>query len=149
MYFRMCKYPLLSRTVSAVIAIFVGFSTEAQDEKEGLALKRQQLDEGVWADQVLGETYGVTIIDLWDKLREAEKPLEVLQTYRLGVIEKPHWKLNRRLPEKIFEFLHKAPSRSLQYLKSYQLKIKLLVMRLYLVKSIILLMVLKIELNKV
>ena len=122
MYFRMCKYPLLSRTVSAVIAIFVGFSAEAQDEKEGLALKRQQLDEGVWADQVLGETYGATIIDLWDKLREAEKPLEVLQTYRLGVIEKPHWKLNRRLPEKIFEFLHKAPSRSLQYLKSYQLQ---------------------------
>ena len=121
-YSHMCKQSYLSRAVCAVFAIIVGFSVHAQDEKEGLALKRQQLDEGIWADQVLAETYGATIIDLWDKLREAEKPLEVLQTYPLGIVEEPRWKLSRRLPEKIFEFIHKAPSRSLQFLKSYQLQ---------------------------
>lgn len=122
MYSDMCNQSFLSRAVCAVFAIIAGISVQAQDEKEGLALKRQQLDEGIWADQVLAETYGATIIDLWDKLREAEKPLEVLQTYSLGMVEEPHWKLRRRLPERIFEFIHKAPSRSLQFLKSYQLQ---------------------------
>lgn len=118
----MCKHSFYPRVACAAFAIITGFLALAEDEKEGIALKRQQLDETVWADEVLAETYGATIIALWDQLREAENPLEVLQTYPLGKVEEPRWQLNRRLPEKIFEFIHSAPSGSLRYLKSYQLQ---------------------------
>lgn len=121
-YSRMCKHPFFPHAVIGALAILAGFSAQAQDEKEGIALRRQQLDETVWAEEILAQTYGATIIDLWDKLREAENPLKVLQTYPLGKVEEPRWQLNRRLPEKIFEFMHKAPSGAIRYLKSYQLQ---------------------------
>jgi len=91
-------------------------------EKSEIALARKALDETVWAPIAEAVFHGDRIVDLWDKLREAENPLETLQTYPLGSVEAPQWKLSRRLPEKIFEFVHTPNDGGISYLKSYQLQ---------------------------
>ncbi|OUW17574.1 MAG: hypothetical protein CBD18_04255 [Opitutales bacterium TMED158] len=96
---------------------------ESEPEKlSPIAESRKQLDETVWAEQVEAIRYGDRIVDLWDKLRESENPLETLQTYPLGQVEAPKWKNGRRLPEKIFEFVHETGQGAPQFLKSYQLQ---------------------------
>ncbi len=96
----------------------------AQDEEEagGIAAKRETVDATVFEEAALAEKYGEAIVALWNSLREAENPLEVFRTFRLGNVEAPEWKLNRRLPEKIFEFAHQTASSGAAYLKSYQIQ---------------------------
>lgn len=103
-----------------MVALLLGYSSNARDEEKRIDLKRKALDETVWVNEALAERYGDTIAKFWDTIREAENPLEVFRTFNLGVIESPQWTLNRRLPDKVFEFLHKASSRGINYLKSYQ-----------------------------
>ena len=54
-----------------------------------VAQRRSELDEKVWADEVLAQRYERTFVDLWDTLREAPDPLAVLAQFPLETIELP------------------------------------------------------------
>jgi len=116
----MAKYPKIMKEGMGVVILLLGGSLNAQDAETRIDLKRKALDETVWVNEVRAERYGDTIAKFWDEIREAENPLDVFRTFSLGVIETPQWTLNRRLPEKIFEFIHRTPSSGIKYLKSYQ-----------------------------
>ncbi len=116
----MAKYPKLVKACFSLAGLFLGSLSIAQEEEKRIDLKRKALDESVWVNEVRAERYGDTIVKFWDSIREAENALEVFRTFKLGNVESPQWTLNRRLPEKIFEFIHKAPSSGPKFLKSYQ-----------------------------
>jgi len=106
----MAKYPKMMRVRIVLATLLLGCSLYAQDDETRIDLKRKALDETVWVNEVRAERYGDTIAKFWDEIRDAENPLDVFRTFSLGAIEAPQWTLNRRLPEKIFEFIHRAPS---------------------------------------
>ena len=116
----MAKYPKILKEGIGLVVLLLGGSLTAQDVGTRIDLKRKALDETVWVNEVRAERYGDTIAKLWDEIREAENPLDVFRTFSLGAIEMPQWTLNRRLPEKIFEFIHRAPASGIKYLRSYQ-----------------------------
>ena len=116
----MAKYPKIMKECMGLVILLLGGFLNAQDAETRIDLKRKALDETVWVNEVRAERYGDTIAKFWDEIREAENPLDVFRTFSLGAIETPQWTLNRRLPEKIFEFIHRAPMSGIKYLKSYQ-----------------------------
>ena len=106
----MSNYTIVPPAFLGALALLACASSQGEEEEKRIDLKRKQLDETVWATEVLAETYNASIVELWEKLRESENPLEVLRSFPLGKVEEPNWELNRRLPEKVFEFIHKAPT---------------------------------------
>ncbi len=118
----MKRYSQILASLLALI-LFSPLSVRSQEEEEGIEQKRERVDATVFKTEALAAQYSDSIVAFWDEIREAENPLEVFRTYKLGNIESPKWTLNRRLPEKIFEFIHKAPSTGVEFLKSYQLQI--------------------------
>ncbi len=79
---------------------------------------RKFLNATVWKDEVAMRPYEEFVTTFQDELREADNGLDVLGGYVWGKVEKPQLVRRRKLPERVFEFVHDIGGSSRSYLIS-------------------------------
>lgn len=89
--------------------------SELAESSKEIAIKRRLLDESVWRKEVLAQEYEDTIIDLWDRLRNAEEKLPLLTTVPFEKIALPEVFGKERIKWGIGRQIFEEPSRIIQY----------------------------------
>lgn len=95
-------------------------NAEIQNPIDMLA-KRRGLDRTVWKDELAVAPYEAYLVELWDEMRAAENGLQALGELLEGKVEKPKLERSRKLPERIFEFVHNG-GETKEYFISSQVK---------------------------
>ena len=72
-----------------------------QGRVDGAVAQREKMDRTVWKGEIQAQEYEATFIGLWDQLREAENPWEVIKDFTFGKIRYPGFGSVKKLSRQI------------------------------------------------